>query len=148
MKYNNIKGYRYRVAEPVDIKLVGIFEPHVEHDWFILDNGCLRIKEGYMWDGTSGPTIQTNGTRLAGLVHDALYQCIREGYLTPEYKDLADQQLRHLIATYRRSKWAGHFLAPWRSFRGWYFYWGVRLFGKSSTKKKSHGEKNKVVFEA
>ena len=148
LRYNDIHTYRFRLAEPVEVKLEGTPPPDVNHDWFLIHGGTIRIKDGYMWDGTSGPTMQTRGNRLAGLVHDALYQCIRGGYLDASWKDFADRQLRHLVATYRSNRCVTHILRPWRHFRGWYYYWGVRWFGAASVKPNPKGEANKVVLEA
>jgi len=44
--------------------------------------GTLAISAGYSWDGPSGPTIDTKTFMRGSLIHDAIYQLIREGALT------------------------------------------------------------------
>ena len=40
--------------------------------------GFLEIEPNYAWDGTSGPVKDTSANMFASLVHDALYQLMRE----------------------------------------------------------------------
>ncbi|EPS7957029.1 hypothetical protein [Vibrio parahaemolyticus] len=43
------------------------------------EQGLLTIKKGYSWDGVSGPATDTRRNLiLASLVHDELYQLMRE----------------------------------------------------------------------
>ncbi|MDF5607407.1 hypothetical protein P3745_24975, partial [Vibrio parahaemolyticus] len=42
------------------------------------EQGLLTIKKGYSWDGVSGPATDTRNLILASLVHDELYQLMRE----------------------------------------------------------------------
>lgn len=44
----------------------------------ISPDGELTILPGYAWDGASGPSINTKSVRRASLIHDALYQLLRE----------------------------------------------------------------------
>jgi hypothetical protein len=41
-------------------------------------SGALTIKKGYAWDGPSGPTFDTRSAMRGSLVHDCLYQLLRE----------------------------------------------------------------------
>jgi len=59
--------------------------------------GELRIRAGYCWDGASGPTIDTKNTMLGSLIHDALYQLIREGWLDFSHRKAADVLLRDIM---------------------------------------------------
>ena len=54
----------------------------------------LSIKEGYAWDGPSGPTIDTKDFMRGALIHDALYQLLREGQLPKEDRKVADKVLK------------------------------------------------------
>ena len=47
------------------------------------DGSYLLIKDGYAWDGASGPTIDTKNTQTASLVHDGLWQLIAAGLGRP-----------------------------------------------------------------
>lgn len=54
--------------------------------------GRLEIKDGYMWDGPSGPAIDTPNAMGGSLFHDAFYQLMREGHLDPKvWRPIADQ---------------------------------------------------------
>jgi hypothetical protein len=44
----------------------------------LMPSGVLTIKKGYAWDGPSGPTIDTSSLMRGSLVHDSLYQLLRE----------------------------------------------------------------------
>lgn len=56
-------------------------------------DGVLIIAPGYAWDGASGPAIDTVNFRRASLVHDALYQLMREDALPFSYRRHADDLL-------------------------------------------------------
>lgn len=81
----------------------------------------LKISNMYAWDGPSGPTIDTESFMRGSLVHDALYQLIREGYLDKKvWRPYADKLLRKICLEDGMSK-----------FRAWYVYHSVRWFGGS-----------------
>jgi hypothetical protein len=42
-------------------------------------SGCGQESKGYAWNGPSGPTLDTRNFMRGSLVHDALYQLMREG---------------------------------------------------------------------
>ena len=44
----------------------------------ITSEGELIIRNGYSWDGPSGPTIDTKNFMQGSLIHDALCQLMRE----------------------------------------------------------------------
>ena len=87
-------------------------------------NGALFIKSGYAWDGPSGPTIDTQNFMRGSLIHDALYQLMRE---KPEsldekiYREQADRLLQE------HCKEDGM-----TSIRAWWVYQGVRFGGGPS----------------
>lgn len=86
-------------------------------------NGTLLIKPGYSWDGPSGPTIDTKNFMRGSLIHDALYQLMRENVLLQSDRKKADEILRTVCLEDGMSK-----------FRAWYVYKGVRAGGASSAK--------------
>ncbi len=43
----------------------------------LLSDGLLIIKPGYAWDGPSGPTFDTKSFMRGSLIHDVLYQILR-----------------------------------------------------------------------
>jgi len=81
----------------------------------------LWVDKRYAWDGPSGPTIDTENFMRGSLVHDALYQLIKEGYLDKKvWRLYADKILRKICLEDGMSK-----------FRAWYVYHSVRWFGGS-----------------
>lgn len=96
MKYR--AGYKYQLAEDY-VHQLGYEFPDVPYEfeteflWMGLDMKLI-VKKGYAWDGPSGPTIDTKNFMRGSLVHDALYQFIRLGYLDKNVcRILADQTL-------------------------------------------------------
>lgn len=113
-------GYKYQVHADYQIKL-NIAPPAFIYTRFIQfdEDGTLYISRGYAWDGPSGPAIDTKNFMVASLVHDALYQLIREHHLdSTVYRELADQALVQL--TKEAGMWAP---------RRWWVYIGVRWGG-------------------
>lgn len=84
----------------------------------LYDSGVISIKEGYRWDGASGPTIDCEESMRASLLHDALYQLMRVGFLSKQYRKEAD------LLFYQVLREDGM-----NFFRALYYYWAVRLFG-------------------
>ena len=78
------KGYKYQLAEDYSIDLPEFaLAGSVIDDHFVTISpvGRISFKAGYAWDGPSGPTIDTRSFMRASLVHDGLYQLIREGHI-------------------------------------------------------------------
>lgn len=59
--------------------------------------GVFIARRGYAWDGASGPAIDTENWRTASLVHDGLYQLIKEGVLAMEQRQAADDLMRDIL---------------------------------------------------
>lgn len=78
----------------------------------------LLIRAGYAWDGPSGPTFDTPNFMRGSLVHDAIYQLIREGRLMPTERKYADQVLRAMCRE-----------DGMNALRAWWVYEGVRKTG-------------------
>jgi hypothetical protein len=51
-----------------------------------LTRGVLVIYKGYEWDGPSGPAIDSDNFMDGSLVHDLLYELLRDGHLKPRWK--------------------------------------------------------------
>ena len=97
---------------PVDMGYVALSE-----------GGKITIRNGYAWDGPSGPTIDTLNFMRGSLVHDALYQLMRERKLDADaYKDYADRILQRMCRDDGMS-----------SLRAWGVYQAVRFFGRPAT---------------
>jgi hypothetical protein len=85
------KGYKYQLVEDytchVDIYPIhDIVTEYIE----LTTKGKLFIKHGYAWDGTSGPTIDGPTNMRGSLIHDSIYQLLREKLLKPEWRKQAD----------------------------------------------------------
>jgi len=84
-KYNNKttkitykNGYKYQLYNNYKIKTTIYPKSNITTDFIDLDkNGTLTIKKGYAWDGASGIAIDTCNFMRGSLVHDALYQLMR-----------------------------------------------------------------------
>jgi hypothetical protein len=99
----------------------------IKIDWVEVDTkGRVTLNPYFVWDGASGPTIDTIGTIRASLVHDVLYRLIRLGHLDQTYKDVADNLLYDFmiadgVAQIRAFAWLK----------------AVRLFGHDSIKPEN-----------
>lgn len=90
-------GYKYQLAD--DYQVVIDIRPveFILTSYIRLDvDGMLSIKNGYCWDGPSGPTVDTKNFMRGSLVHDALYQLLRAGRLAPQLRTAADGELRKI----------------------------------------------------
>ena len=80
MKYRD--GYKYQLTEQL------LFETdirpgrNVRSRWVELDKcGILRVREGFAWDGASGPVFDRLANMRGGCIHDALYYLMRNGHI-------------------------------------------------------------------
>ena len=125
MKYQ--EGYKYKLVEeeaiftpfcpPKDIRteLIDFLKAG--------DGGVLIVRKHYAWDGASGPTIDTKNSMTPSLMHDAMYQLMREGLLDPkEYKEPADKLLQSMCQDRGMSP-----------LRAWGWYRSLHRWGGSST---------------
>jgi len=120
MKLKYKSGYKYQLVEDYVLDTGWKVISSIETKYISLDvEGVLIVKEGYAWDGPSGPTIDTKNFMRGSLVHDALYQLIREGHLVEGYRKFADRLLYAIIRE-DGMNWI----------RAKFVYYAVRLFGK------------------
>lgn len=123
--YRKLKGYKYQTTKDYWVDLPKIFEKFSIFTNFItLQKGRLTIIKGYAWDGPSGPTVDTPSFMRGSLIHDALYQLIREGYLPFEMRIEADKILKSICLEDGMKEWRAN-----------YVYFFVRVFGSNSAKK-------------
>jgi hypothetical protein len=106
--YRFLKNYKYQIVQPYTLDLSRwlakeqlpvqtILWPESQDPYIVFTNeGILQIKHGYAWDGPSGPTIDTKSFMRGALVHDALYQLIREKCLPFSFRLYADSILREI----------------------------------------------------
>ena len=127
-------NFKYTLAVD-EVRFVDLHPPaDIKTDFILLGtHGYLTIKQGYAWDGASGPTWDDDSNMLGGLVHDALYQLMREGHLPIQTRIRCDEILREICIEKGMSK-----------FRAWYWIKGLKWGGKGSAKKKNR----RKIYEA
>lgn len=119
-------GYKYQIGEDYTIEVS--VKPEVDiHTNFIdlSSSGELVIKNGYAWDGPSGPSIDTKNFMRGSLIHDALYQLMRQDppVLSAEHwRKEADLELKRICIEDGMAR-----------FRAWYVYISLRIWGKPAT---------------
>ena len=121
--YRDLPSWKYQLETDAVFK-TDMMSVYIDHPYFILTrSGTLTIKRGYCWDGPSGPTFDTKSFMRGALVHDVLYQCMREGYLDGSRRKQADKELAKLLK---------------KDGMGWvrrkYVYRALRLFAGFATK--------------
>lgn len=122
--YKKRRTYKYTMVESYSRKVKIYPQNKIGNNFlYLTEEGHLFLSEGYSWDGPSGPTIDTKNFMEGSLVHDALYQLMREKYLERKYRKYADELLREMCINDGMSR-----------IRAFFVYWGVRLFGESHTK--------------
>lgn len=120
------KGFKYQLAKTCIVKTV-LFGYNISTRYIRLtEDGTLVIYYGYAWDGPSGPTIDTKNFMRGALVHDALYQLLREGYLPQAERFIADGILRQICLEDGMSK-----------LRAWYVFHSVDKFAATAASPKN-----------
>ena len=110
-------GYKYQLVEDYMVDTAVKVGRLVMTGYLKLaSDGVLTISAGYSWDGPSGPTIDTKNFMRGSLVHDALYQLMRNELLDrKKWRGVVDGELRRMC----REDGMGRF-------RAWYVYRAVR----------------------
>lgn len=127
--------YKYQTTRELTYKLNWHF-PNVSNNWIeIKYNNILVIKPLYCWDGASGPTLDYPTTLMESLVHDALYQLIREKLLDKKFRKTADIIFKDMLRNTAKIKWekkgiTGKVMFGLCYIRSVYYYYAVRAFGK------------------
>ena len=127
IKYRS--GYKYQLVEEYPVAVSIQPEADIDTDYIVLKTGgLLTVKKGYAWDGPSGLTFDTKNFMRGSLVHDALYQLMREELLPASCREQADLELHRICREDGMSR-----------FRAWYILLGVRKgagFAASPESKK------------
>jgi hypothetical protein len=88
------KGYKYQLHEDYTVHTAIKPSRRVQSAYITLTaGGRLTIRAGYAWDGPSGPTVDTKNFMRGALIHDALYQLMREEKINRKNKKKADLEL-------------------------------------------------------
>jgi len=124
------KGYGNRLHEKFELYIPDIFTDKIiagSDNYIILHpDGLMKFKRGYSWDGASGPTVDTKNTIRGSLVHDGLYQLMRENKLKRLHRNYVDRLLRRHLRE-DGMNW----------FRAWYWYKGVYIGAKKASLERS-----------
>jgi len=90
--------YKHQLAEDYVVDIPVLPNADIQAEFIELDIiGRMTVKAGYAWDGPSGPVIDTEENMRASLVHDALYQLMRQGHLKAHtWRRTADQLFRDM----------------------------------------------------
>ena len=90
--------YKYQLAEEYKISISVKPKSNIETEFIDLDtDGNLTVKNSYAWDGPSGPVKDTDENMRASLVHDALYQLMRNDKLKSRtHRKAADQEFKDI----------------------------------------------------
>lgn len=93
------RGYKYQLAQTFRLQTEIKPDSAVQSEFISLDlTGLLTLNAGYAWDGVSGTVVDTNKNLRASLVHDALYQLIRQNYLSLiPYRNQADLLFKAIL---------------------------------------------------
>lgn len=129
MKIKYRKGYKYQLDKLYIHSLPFKVDTRVDTDWCWIKTNIdgmqsLFIYRDYAWDGPSGPAVDTPSFMRASLVHDALYQLMREGKLPESYRKAADDLMRQ-ICREDGMCWL----------RAWWCYRAVRRFAAKAARK-------------
>lgn len=138
-------GYKYQLIQDYTINLTLIHPEqasiwkaaNIVDDFIVLKEGSLTIMRGYAWDGPSGPTFDTATFMRGSLIHDALYQLIRDNHLDKNiYRIMADEVLYRICLSDGMNK-----------ARALFVYYGVRVGGNVAArelKKVYHAPEERV----
>ena len=121
-------GYKYQLSSDYSIKISVKPKAVIDGEFIKLDkNGNLTVAGGYAWDGPSGPVVDTKDNIRASLVHDALYQLMRNKQLSAkEHKDRADKLFKKICIEDGVPKISAQV-----------YYLGLKLGGKPSTEPRN-----------
>lgn len=134
MKYYK-RNYKYELAE--DLELNTGIRPRrtIQLGHITLDkNGTLMLRKGYLWDGPSGPTVDTEDSMRGSAGHDALYELIKQGLIAEHWYPQANKDLL---------RWLKEDGMWWWRRRLWYR--AVEVFGEAYSSREGNDDQ---VFEA
>ena len=138
LQYRETRQWKYETAADYRVRLPIKPEKDIKTTYIQFDRfGNLLIREGYGWDGASGPTLDTRRTMIPSLIHDALYQLMRMGLLPESERAAADAILREAMIACGA--------APWRA-RLW--YWMVRPFAAGAARKRGKYDEQTLILTA
>ena len=120
--------YKYQLAEGYEVNITIQPKSDIKTDYIALDvAGNLLVKKGYAWDGPSGPVKDNRDNMRASLVHDALYQLMRNEKISARtHRKAADKLFKKMC----KKDGVSNFAAST-------YYKALRRFGKPATSPKN-----------
>jgi hypothetical protein len=137
--YRRVRNYKYQLREDFTYNLGRTFDPAPIGNEFIeiTADGIITIRKHYAWDGVSGPVIETQANIKASLVHDALYQLMREGHLDHVmYREWSDRLFMEMC---RKG-------GVWGSVAAIYLR-ALRLFGAKNARPRENATPARICLE-
>jgi hypothetical protein len=117
IEYKKGKGkYKYTLLKEYKFQLPFYF-PECLTEFVKLEKEFLYIAEDYAWDGATC-AIDTHDFMRGSLIHDVMYQLIREGKISKKHRIDADRLLKDICLADGMPKW-----------RASYVYYSVRAIG-------------------
>ena len=96
--FRKLKKYKYQLQKTFSLKINIYPASKISTDYIGLEkNGILTVYKGYAWDGPSGPAIDFKSYMRGSLVHDVLYQLMREKLIDYSNKEYADRLFEKMI---------------------------------------------------
>ena len=125
-KYRKSYPYKYKTTEAYTIITNIHPSQRIETPFILLTvSGELNISNGYAWDGASG-TFDTKTIMRGSLVHDVLYQLMRQGFLDKNHRKDSDKFFRKICIEDGMN----------RAY-AWIVYHSVRVFGGFAIKSEN-----------
>jgi hypothetical protein len=94
LHYKKRRDYKYTLAKQYIFETQWDNAPEINTRFIQLNKqGQLILHAAYSWDGASGPMPDLSSIIRASLIHDALYQLMREQHLPLSYRLAADRLL-------------------------------------------------------
>ena len=156
MKYRELRGWKYELLETETLNINTVIGHDIETEYinYYFATGRLFVEPRYAWDGASGPTWDDKTNMRASLIHDALYQLIREGHLDIKWRKRADELLRDIfiedaISQIRIKATIGRLLLVKAiKLRANLWYWSVRIAGRkyAMPEKNPRGKVIEIIY--
>lgn len=125
-KYALIDGFTFRTKIMVPKPIFTYFIDVIPNG----DSSMCTVRQGYGWDGASGPAIDTPNIIVPSLAHDIKYELMRKELIEQEWRAVADIELREDCISRGMSQ-----------FRADYIYDGVKSFAEYAADPKNRRKK-------
>jgi hypothetical protein len=107
-----------KLVDPYHLQTLIIGHSARSRKAILKSNGQLTCCRGFVWNGPSGPAVDTANTMGPSCGHDALYSLIEDGKLSDSARRRADKSYRRWLKSAGVSWW-----------RRMLHFKGVRWFG-------------------